>query len=307
MQTILGAGGPIANALQRELEADQQTVRLVSRRKLAATGTTSWRKADLCNYPETLEAAKGSKVIYLCAGLVYDHSIWQQQWPLIMLNVINVAKETGARLIFFDNVYMYGLVKGPMLETTPYNPCSKKGEIRASIAELLMAESRSGNLNASIARAPDFYGAETLNSFFDMMVLDKLSRKQKAQWLGNPKSLHSFILISDAARAVALLGKTPQSDNQVWHLPASPSLTGTEFIELASAAFNTKPAFTRVNKVMLQTLGLFNKLIKNSVEMYYQYEFDYQFNSGKFENTFQVKPTPYLAGFQEIAEKYRKN
>jgi nucleoside-diphosphate-sugar epimerase len=224
-----------------------------------------------------------------------------------MQNVINVAKETAARLIFFDNVYMYGLVTGPMLETTPYNPCSKKGEIRANIAEMLMSESRTGNLNASIARAPDFYGAETLNSFFDMMVLDKYSKKKKAQWLGDPKSLHSFILISDAARAVAMLGKTPLSDNQIWHLPTSPSLTGTEFIELASAAFNTKPAYTRVNKIILQSLGLFNKSIKNSIEMYYQYEFDYQFNSSKFENAFQSQPTSYRAGIEEIAEKCREN
>lgn len=302
MQTILGAGGPVANALQKELEAKQQTLRLVSRRTLPANGKTTWRKADLCSYSETLNAAIGSKIIYLCAGLVYDYKIWQQQWPLIMQNVIHVAKETGARLIFFDNVYMYGLVEGPMRETTPYNPCSKKGEVRALIADQLMAESHSGNLNASIARAPDFYGTKTSNSVFDTMVLDRFSKKQKAQWLGNPNSLHSFILIRDAAKALALLGETPESDNQIWHLPTAPSLRGTEFIEMAAAAFHTKPSFTRINELMLQTLGLFNKSIKNSVEMYYQYEHDYQFDSSKFENTFRVKPTAYRTGIQEIAE-----
>ncbi|MDB5012837.1 MAG: NAD-dependent dehydratase, partial [Daejeonella sp.] len=122
MHTILGAGGPIANALQKELEAANEQVKLVSRRNIQVSGNTSWQKADLTNFTETLAAAQGSKVIYLCAGLVYDTAIWQQQWPIVMQNAINVAKETKARLIFFDNVYMYGLVNGQMVETTPDNP-----------------------------------------------------------------------------------------------------------------------------------------------------------------------------------------
>lgn len=306
MHTILGAGGSIGNALQKELEAGGQTIRLISRREIATAGNTTWEKADLLNYRETLEASKGSRTIYLCAGLPYDHQIWRDQWPIIMQNVINVAKETGARLIFFDNVYMYGLVRGPMLETTAYNPCSKKGEIRARIATRLMDETLAGNLQASIARAPDFYGANSSNSFFDMMVMEKYAKKQKAQWLGNPKALHSFILVSDAAKAVALLGNSPESDKQIWHLPTSPALSGMEFLQLAAKAFKAPARYTRINKFMLQSIGLFNKAIKNSVEMYYQNEYDYEFNSDKIEKTFGIKPTSYQQGINELSEFYSK-
>jgi len=307
MHTILGAGGPIANALQQELEASNENVRLVSRRQIVTTGDTTWQQADLMNYSETLAAAKNSNVIYLCAGLMYDHQIWRQQWPVIMQNVINVAKETQARLVFFDNVYMYGLVSGPMLETTPYNPCSRKGEVRAKIAEQLMAEAHSGNITACIARAPDYYGAGNMNSWIDMMVFSKFAKKQSAQWIGKPETLHSFILVNDAARAVALLGKNEESKNQVWHLPTSPCLTGTGFINIAAKSFDTKPRHMRINKLMLQTLGLFNKLIRETVEMYYQYEFDYQFNSDKFKRAFNVEPTPYQKGFQDVSAAYVKN
>ncbi|MEO6850472.1 MAG: NAD-dependent epimerase/dehydratase family protein, partial [Mucilaginibacter sp.] len=190
MHTILGAGGAVANALTRELTNDNETVRLVSRRPIQPSGKNiTWRKADLLNYVELLEAAKGSTVIYLTAGLVYNKKIWTEQWPVIMQNFINLGKETGARLIFFDNVYSYGLVNGPILETTPYNPCSIKGEVRAKIAVQLMDEAKAGNIRASIARAADFYGTETMNSFLDMMVFDKYAKKQKAQWIGDPKKL----------------------------------------------------------------------------------------------------------------------
>lgn len=305
MHTILGAGGPISNALTRELEQTNHPVRLVSRKPVATTGKTSWEKADLLNYQETLDACYGSKVIYLCAGLKYDKVVWQEQWPKIMENAINITKETGARFIFFDNVYMYGRVNGAMTEETAYNPISVKGEIRAKIATQLMEEVKAGNIKASIARAADFYGAtDSGNSFFDMMVLDKLSKKQTPQWLGNPDTLHSFTYVPDAAKGMFLLGQNQESDNQIWHLPTAPALKGIEFINLAADIFQTKPKYTRINKFMLQLIGIFNPLIKNTIEMYYQYQYDYNFNSSKFEKAFGKSPKSYKEGFQHLANTF---
>lgn len=308
MHTILGAGGAVANALSRELINNNQTVRLVSRRPVKTTGdNVTWKKADLLNYNEVLEAARGSNVIYLCAGLVYDKDIWREQWPIIIKNVINVTKETKARLIFFDNVYMYGLVNGPMTEQTPYKPNSVKGEIRAGIASKIMEEVKAGNIRAIIARAPDFYGTDSQNSFFDMMVLDKYAKKQTAQWIGNPKVKHNFIYIPDAGKAMYLLGQSPESDNQIWHLPTSPVKTGKEFIELAASIYGVKPKFMAINKFMLWLVGLFQKVVAGTVEMYYQYDHDYNFNSDKFEKAFNFKPTSYQDGIRHMSEtNYKK-
>jgi nucleoside-diphosphate-sugar epimerase len=303
IHTILGAGGPIANALTAELINTNQQIRLVSRRPItAANANVQWHKADLTNAIEVMQATKGSTIIYLCAGLVYDKNIWQQQWPVIMQNVINAAKENNARLVFFDNVYMYGLVKGPMLESTPYNPLSVKGEVRAKIVTQLMEEVKAGNVQATIARAADFYGAESMNSFLDSMVLSKYAKGEKAMWLGKPDTLHSFTYVPDAGKAMYLLGQHPEADNQIWHLPTAPALRGKQFIEIAAGIFNTKPRYMAVNKLMLQLMGLFNKLIKDSVEMYYQYDHDYIFNSAKFEKAFNVKPTTYQEGILHLSQ-----
>ena len=305
MHTILGAGGPISNALARELQKTNQTIRLVSRKPVPASGKTSWKKADLLNYQETLEECRGSEVIYLCAGLKYDKDVWQDQWPKIMRNALNITKETGARFIFFDNVYMYGLVAGSMTEETPYRPTSVKGEVRAKIASQLMEEVKAGNIKASIARAADFYGAtDSGNSFFDMMVLDKLSKRKNAQWLGNPDTLHSFTYVEDAARGVFTLGQNPESDNQIWHLPTAPAMKGSDFINLAAAIFDTSPNYSRINKFMLQAIGMFNPLIKSTVEMYYQYQHDYNFNSSKFEKAFAIGPRSYEEGIRYLANVF---
>jgi nucleoside-diphosphate-sugar epimerase len=308
MHTILGAGGAVANELTRQLIANNETIRLVSRKPLTITGKNiSWKKADLLNYAEILEAAKGSSVIYLTAGLVYDKNIWAAQWPIIMQNLINVAKETQARLIFFDNVYMYGLVNGPMMENTPYNPCSVKGEIRAKIATQLIDEAKAGNVRASIARGADFYGTDNQNSFFDMMVLTNYAKKQKAQWIGDPEKLHNFSYIPDMGKGVYLLGQNPDSDNQIWHMPTAPALPGKQLIELAAKIYGVEPKYFAVNKFMLWSYGLFKKVVMGTVEMYYQYNHDYIFDSGKFEKAFNYKPVSYEEGIKVMSETLYKS
>jgi nucleoside-diphosphate-sugar epimerase len=306
IHTILGAGGPVSNALVNQLVPTGETIRLVSRRLIATCGNTTWRGANLKDYQQLFGAVQGADIIYLCAGLRYDTKVWAVEWPLIMQNVLDAAKATGARLIFFDNVYMYGHVTGPMTEETPYNPSSKKGEIRARIADKLMDEVKVGNIKAIIARAADFYGAGNQNSFFDAMVLAKFAKKQKAMWLGNPGSKHAFTYVPDTGAALYLLGQHPTADNQIWHVPTAPALTGFQFIQLAATAFNTPPKFMKVNKFMLQALGLFNKNIGETTEMYYQYQFDYIFSSEKFEKAFGVQPTSYADGLQELAQTLSK-
>ena len=307
MHTILGAGGPVANALTRELTNHNESVTLVSRKPAKITGANiAWKKADLLNYDELLAASRGATVIYLCAGLVYDVAIWREQWPIIIKNVINVTKATKARLIFFDNVYMYGLVDGPMKEDTPYKPVSEKGKVRVDIANILMAEVKAGNIRASIARAADFYGTDSGNSTFDMMVLANYAKKKTAQCIGNPKKLHNYSYIPDMGKAMYLLGQNPDSDNQIWHLPTATAMPGKQIMEIAANIYNVKPNYFAINKFFLWAYGLFNKTVMGVVEMFYQYDHDYNFDSSKFEKAFNVKPTSYADGIKEVSETLYK-
>jgi nucleoside-diphosphate-sugar epimerase len=157
IHTILGAGGAVGNALAHELLKTGENVRLVSRRGYSIAGTESYN-ADITSYDETLGSIRNSDIVYLCVGLPYDSKIWADLWPKIMKNTIDACKSINAKLVFFDNAFMYGKVRGKMIETTPYNPCSRKGEIRAKITMLLEDEILKKNLNAIIARSADIYG-----------------------------------------------------------------------------------------------------------------------------------------------------
>lgn len=307
MQTILGANGNIANEIAKALPQYTQQIRLVSRQPKAVHPSDELMPADLTNAQQTAAAVQGSEVVYLTAGLTYNTKIWQAQWPKIMRNVLDACARHGAKLVFFDNVYMYGRVTGPMTESTPMRPCSGKGEVRAQIAQMLLDEVAKGRVVAQIARSADFYGKTPL-SFASVMLFDNFAKGKAGQWMISDQYLHSFTYIPDAGKATALLGNTADAYNQVWHLPTDPNaLTGKEFIELAATAFGVKPNYTVLKKWMLQAFGWFSPVVGESVEMLYQNEADYLFDSRKFAQRFGQPPTTYRQGLAEIAQQYRQS
>jgi nucleoside-diphosphate-sugar epimerase len=306
MITILGAGGPIGDELAKILAANHEPFRLVGRNPKPVAGGEIFA-ADLADREQTIRAVAGSSVAYLLAGLKYDLRVWQELWPRIMANTIEACKRAQAKLIFFDNVYMYGRVAGAMTEETPYAPCSKKGEIRARIATTLMNEVKAGNLSALIARSADFYGPDTEHGVPNVLVFEPFAKKKTASWLVNAAVPHSLTFTPDAARGVALLAERQSAWNQVWHLPTAPNPpTGREFIEMAAKEFGVAPKFRVLNRPMLRVAGWFKPEIGESYEMLYQSDSPYLFDSTKFAKEFGFAGTPYPEGVRIAADSYKR-
>ncbi|MBC9929346.1 NAD-dependent epimerase/dehydratase family protein [Chitinophaga qingshengii] len=304
MYTILGAGGVIANELAQELVKNGKQVRLVSRSPQSTAGITDLVAADITDADQTRRAVAGSTVVFLTAGLKYDHKLWETTWPRIMTNVIEACKEAGARLIFFDNVYSYGLVSGPMTETTPYKPVSKKGKIRAAIATQLMNEVKAGNITASIARAADFYGpGADKTGFLNLLIIDKFRKNSTAMWLGKDNVTHSYTFTPDAGKGLYLLSQDESSWNQVWHLPTTnPAPDGKGYMQLIADQMGVKPRYMKLNGFLIGLTGLFDGTIRELKEMLYQNNYPYIFDSSKFENHFKVKPTSYEEGIRQTLQ-----
>jgi len=305
IHTILGAGGAIAESLTRELLSRDIPVRLVSRNPTPKAGVSSMA-ADLTDPQQTLQAVTGSSVVYLCAGLKYDFRIWRQQWPKIIDNTIEACKRTRAKLIFFDNVYMYGHVEGEMTEETPYDPDSRKGDLRARLATQIMSEVRKGHITASIARAADFYGPGSgKTSLPDILIFQRLLKGQKAQWLVNATVPHSLTYVPDAASALAILAMDEDSWNQVWHMPtAAPAITGEDFIRQAARILQKPDQYQILPPWMIRLGGLFDRTTSELYEMLYQYAHPYYFDSTKFEKAYNFTPTSYQEGIKATAASY---
>lgn len=308
LHTILGAGGAIGNNLLDLLTQNGEQVRLVSRKHRPAENAESV-EANVLDKSDLSEALRGSGVVYLLVGIDYNASSWEIHWPVIMENVISVCADQQIPLIFFDNIYMYGLVEGEITESTPFQPNSRKGKVRANIASMLLDAVQSGKINALIARSADFYGPHSAQvSFLHQLVIGRHMQGKKAQWMVNPNMPHTFTYTPDAAKALYILAKDESAFGKTWHLPSStPSPTGEELIQLSSAVCNAPKGTQVISKWMLRLLGIFIPVLRESVEMLYQYEMPYHFNSQAFQKKYGFNPMPYQKGIQETVDFYREN
>ena len=297
MQTLLGANGIIARELSKSLTAYTQAIRQVSRHPNPVNPGDETVAADLLDPQATAAAVAGSETVYLVAGLKYDTAVWQEQWPRVMRNTIDACKRHDAKLVFFDNVYAYGRVDGAMTEETPFNPISRKGEVRARIASLLLDEISRGELKAMIVRAADFYGPGAIQSFPHATVFSRLKAGKSPQWIGDPHNVHTFTFTPDAGHALAVLGNNLAAYGQTWHLPTTREpLTGAAFVRLACELAGQPYRLQVAPNWMLKLMGLFIPVLRENAEMMYQFNYDYRFDSSKIESVFGLKATAYRDG-----------
>jgi len=302
MQTILGSGGAIGIELAKALKAYTSEIRLVSRHPKKVNESDILMAADLLNPKHVYKAVKGSDVVYVTVGFPYYTKVWQDCWPKFIKNVIDACKEFNAKLVFFDNMYMYDpKYLDRMTEETPIKPPSKKGQVRAEVAQLIMDEVKADTLTALIARSADFYGPGIkTSSMMNETIIKPLRIGGKANLLGSVNSKHSYTFTPDAGKATALLGNTADAYNQVWHLPtAAEPFTGAQWAWLVASELGVKPSYQRVNRYMVWILGFITPIMKEILEMMYQNKTDYIFDSSKFEKRFGIKPTPYHIGIKE--------
>lgn len=304
MQTILGSGGIIGNELARILPTYTANIRLVSRHPKAINPSDELFPADLTNAQQVMEAVAGSKIAYLTAGLTYNLKIWESTWPIIMRNVLNACIKHQCKLVFFDNIYMYDAnhLNG-MTEDTPINPPSAKGRVREAVAAMLLEAIAKGEITALIARSADFYGPGNVNSMLTQTVFKNFAAGKKANWMGNAACKHSFTFTPDAAKATAILGNSPEAYGKVWHLPtASNPPSGKEWVEAIANEMQVKPRFSQIPVFMVRVLGLFIPIMREFVEMSYQNDRDYVFDSSRFEKQFNFKPTTYAEGIRQTVK-----
>lgn len=301
MQTILGAGGGAGTEITKELYNFTKDIRVVSRNPKKVNVTDQLLKADLTDSKQLDDAVSGSEIVYVTIAFEYNLKVWQEQWPKFMRNLIESCTKHNTKIVFVDNIYMYDpKYLENMTEETPVNPVSKKGKVRAEIAEMLLNAVEKKSVQGIIARAPDFYGPGLKNSLFYQSVYLRLHKDKNPQWLGKLDAIHNYIYSKDIGKAVTLLGNSPDAYNQVWHLPATDKkLTNRQWIELMMSAMNKQKKIQTFPEWMLNLMGYFVPIIKELKDVGYQFNEDYFFNSSKFNKRFNFKP---IAPEQGIAE-----
>jgi nucleoside-diphosphate-sugar epimerase len=301
MQTILGASGQIGIELARALHRNYTTdIRIVSRNPAKVNPTDSTLSADLLNAQQTARAVEGSSVVYLTAGLPMDTERWEQQWPVIMRNVIDACKAHDAKLVFFDNTYMYPQTAEPQTEDILFEPRGRKGQVRADIAQELICAQTEKDIVALIARAPEFYGPEKTQSITQSTLIEPLKRGKKARVFLRDDTQRTLIYTPDASRALALLGNTPDAFDQTWHLPCDDNrLTYRGMVETIETITQKPCRYSIVKPWQLKLVSVFSKTLRDAQELIPRYQVDNVFISDKFKARFpEFSFTSYQEGLK---------
>lgn len=307
MQTILGAGGAIGKPLAKELKKYTDKIRLAARNPKKINEDDELFMCDLLDKKSVMQAVANSSVAYLTVGLEYKVIVWQRDWPIVIQNVIDACLQHNCKLVFLDNVYMYSVDSIPhMTENSVINPSSQKGKVRAQLVQMIFEAIQQKGLKALIARSADFYGPDANASAMRIGVIDKLLKNSKPFWQADAHKIHSMTYTPDAAKAVAILGNTEDAYNQTWHLPTSTEkLTGEDYIKIAAGIMNKPNKYSVYSKGFMKMIGWFIPSVKELVEMLYQNDRDYFFDSSKFNRAFNFEPTSYRDGIKLIIEYYK--
>jgi nucleoside-diphosphate-sugar epimerase len=243
---------------------------------------------DAYDLRKNIELTRAASVVYQCAQPPYSE--WVEKFPPLQHAILEAAAANGARLVVGDNLYMYGCFSGALREDSPLAPNSKKGQIRAEMAQAVLEAHAAGKLRAAIGRASDFFGPDD-GSLTRYAILPAVQGKP-VNLLGRTDLPHTFTYVADFGRLLAELGTRDEALGQVWFAPSNAPVTQAEFARLLEAELGS-PVKTRVaGPLTLRLLGLFNPDIGASVEMLFLWTNPYIVDTHKAEAAFGWQATP---------------
>jgi nucleoside-diphosphate-sugar epimerase len=312
LHVVLGTG-PLGRAVMEALAARGRRVRMVNRSgalKPAPAGVEVVA-GNVYDAGNVRELTRGAAVVYQCAQPEYHE--WQEKFAPLQAAVIDgvAGHRNGAapRLVIAENLYMYGDPNGqPMHEDMPHAAHTRKGRVRAQMAEAALAAHRAGKVRIAIGRASDFFGPHVLNSAMGERVFYPALAGKAAQLAGQLDLPHTQTYIGDFGQALALLGERDEAFGQAWHVPNDqPRITQREFITLVAEAIGQPVKPMAAGRLMMSFVGLFNPGARETVEMLYEFEKPHIVDSSRFERAFGMRATPLREAIGTTVAWFRSN
>jgi nucleoside-diphosphate-sugar epimerase len=312
MKHVIFGIGPVGRAVMRELcHRGETSIRMVNRSgKATVPAGVEVVKADAYDPAQVQQVTQGASVVYQCAQPGYTE--WPTKFPPLQTSIIDGVAASGAKLIVTENLYMYGAVDGPMHEGLPYTAKTRKGAVRAQMAEQLLKAHQQGKVRVAMLRGSDFYGPHVLGSALGERVFFPMLAGKAASLIGDIDQPHSYTFIDDFGKALVIAGENDRALGQAWHVPnAEPTITTRQLLDRAFAKLGKEPQYSSLKKFMLRGIGLFMPDVRELIEMYYEFDRPFVVDSSAFEKAFNMTPTPIdaaldqtLAWFKEAAKSH---
>ncbi len=304
LHVVFGASGGLGKAVVLELAARQKRVRAINRNgQMDVPDGVETMAGDASNADSARQCCQGAAVVYNCVNP--DYTRWPKLFPPIMHALIDAAASARARLVFGDNLYMYGPVSGPMKETSPYNAKGPKGRVRAEMTTLLMKAHKTGKVRATIGRASDFYGPGVLNAAMGERVFKPTLTRGGVTLIGSLDAPHTWSYIKDVARGLITLAEQEEAFGEIWHLPSAEPLTARQFLNIVFKEARARPKVRVAPRWLINLLGVVNPMMRELRETLYQFEQPFVMDHGKFAREFGAQTTPHRQAIRETLDWYR--
>ena len=270
---LFGAAGAIGQSIANALAAKGQPYRVVGRSE--ANLRKSFGADPLAEIvtwnpdsPESVKAAaSGIDTLIYLVGVNY----WQfELHPQLMRKTLEGAIAAGVRnVILIGTVYPYGRARTtPVREDHPREPHTFKGRMRKEQEDILLQAHAAGRINATVLRLPDFYGPGVEPSLLHRPAVAAV-KGGTADMIGPIDRPHEFVFVPDVGPVVARLAETPAAFGHVWHLAGAGATTQRELVDEMQRQTGRKIPLRVAGKTALRVLGLFNRLMREMVEMNY--------------------------------------
>lgn len=306
---IIFGTGPLGLAVMDALHQQGQTrIILVNRRgqvgESLPPGVTV-TAGDATNADNVAQLCAEADVVFHCAQPAYHQ--WPEKFPPLTTAILNGVSRSQARLVFGDNLYMYGPTGGqPIHEGLPYAATGHKGRTRADMARQLLEAHQAGRVQVTIGRGSDFYGPRVRSSALGEMFFPAALAGKAANVLGNPDLPHTYTYIRDFARGLVTLSAQESAYGQAWHVPNAPTVSTRQFADLVGTAVGKPVKLRPAGKLILKIGGLFVPEMREMQEMFYEFAAPYVVDHRHFEAAFGSVVTAHETAIAETVAWFRQ-
>jgi nucleoside-diphosphate-sugar epimerase len=302
---ILGFGPVGKDAVQRLVAQGREVV--VAQRSAPADlpKGAGFVPCDVLDPHALRSATAGAAQVVAAFGFAYDGRVWAKSWPRAMNNVLDACEAARARLVFFDNLYMYGPQRAPLTEETKLSNYGRKPAVRSVVTRLWMAARDAGRVKVAALRAPDFYAPGVGNSHLGDVGFGRLAQGRAATLIVPPDMPHDFAYVPDLGRMVTTLLDAPDTDfGQVWHSPCAPTSTSREILALGAKAIGARLRVSAIPLWLLPVLGLASPFLREVSEMRFTFDRPYRVDASKWKRRFWSDVTPFEVGAAATARDF---
>lgn len=308
---LFGAAGAIGASVASALRAQERPYRVVgrSRKSLEAefgsdplAEIVTWNPDD----PESVKAAaQGLETIVYLVGVPY----WEfQLHPVVMRKTLEGARAAGvSKLLLIGTVYPFGRPQRERVdESHPREPHTFKGRMRKEQEDLVLGAHGKDGLQTAILRLPDFYGPNLERSLL-FRVFQSAIQGKRADLIGPIDTPHEFIFVPDVGPVVASLIDEPRAYGRAWNLAGAGVTTQQEMVKQIFTAAGHPPKIRIAGPWMVRILGLFDKFMKELVEMHYLHTTPVLLDDSALRGLLgEVRKTPYVEGIRQTVEAMKK-